>query len=310
MTTEQPRLLVTGVAGFIGTSVARLAIERGYEVHGVDLSTAPALTIAGVHDHRVARGHEGFASLLAEIRPQLCIHAAGVASVSASLDHPDEDFRAGPTLTFAVLDAIRRVVPNCQLIFLSSAAVYGNPQSLPVSEAHVPAPVSPYGFHKLQCEILCREFADIYGLNTAIARVFSAYGEGLRRQVLWDISQKILCEHKLVLRGTGEETRDFLHVRDIATGLMQIVAGTTTAAEVYNLASGSAVSIGDLAKMAISALGVDIKPEFDGFVPPGYPLHWRADVSRVAALGFAPTISLTAGVRSYAEWARQQLMTR
>jgi len=310
MTSEQPRLLVTGSAGFIGTSVVRLAIERGYDVHGVDLFAAPASMIAGVHDHRVGQGNKEFATLVAEVCPQICIHAAGRASVHESLIDPASDFASGPALTFTLLDALRRYSPLCRTLFLSSAAVYGNPKKLPVSENAPVAPISPYGFHKSQSEFLCREFTEVYGMKTAIARIFTAYGEGLRRQVLWDICRKIVNEGQLSLHGTGEETRDFLHVCDIAAGLMQVVERAPMSAETYNLASGRAVSIRDLANMAISALGVDIEPEFDGLVPSGDPLHWRANISRVAALGFSPTISLAAGVRSYVEWARQQLMTR
>jgi UDP-glucose 4-epimerase len=305
-----PRLLVTGAAGFIGSHIAQIGIERGYEVHGVDLFTASAPMTAGVHDHRVVRGREDLTSLLAEIRPQICIHAAGRASVRESVADPAPDFASGPALTFALLDGLRRHAPACQTLFLSSAAVYGNPGVLPISEDAESRAISPYGFHKLQCETLCREFTAVYGMRTAVVRIFSAYGEGLRRQVLWDICCKILREGRLLLMGTGEETRDFLHVRDIAAGLLQIVDRAPMAAEPYNLASGRAISIGDLAKMAISALGVDIEPEFDGLVPSGDPLHWRADISKITALGFAPTIPLTAGLRSYAEWTRHQFITQ
>lgn len=304
------RLLVTGAAGFIGSYVAGLAVERSYEVHGVGLAEAPAIAVAGLRHHRMCKGQEGFESLIEEIRPVACIHAAGRASVYESVANPALDFASGPVLTFALLDELRRHAPECRVLFLSSAAVYGNPEKLPVGESAPAAPISPYGFHKHQSELLCREFTEVYGMKTAIARIFSAYGEGLRRQVLWDICRKSLIEGRLLLHGTGAETRDFLHVRDIAVGLMQIVEGAPMGGETYNLASGHAVSIGDLATTAISALGVDIEPEFDGCVPVGDPRYWCADISKISALGFVPAVPLTAGVGSYAQWARQQLVTR
>ena len=308
MTTNRLRLLVTGAAGFIGFHAADLATARGYDVHGVDLTSASGRMPDGVCDHRVAEG--GLPGIIAELRPDICIHAAGRASVGESVIDPAPDFASGPTLTFALIDTLRRYYPRCRTLFLSSAAVYGNPEKLPVREDAPAAPISPYGFHKRQSELLCREFTDIYGMKTAVARIFSAYGEGLRRQVLWDICRKGLIEGRLLLHGTGAETRDFLHVRDIAVGLMQIVEGAPMGGETYNLASGHAVSVGDLATMAMSALGVDIEPEFDGWVPVGDPCYWCADISKISALGFLPAIPLTAGVGSYAQWARQQLVTR
>ena len=188
------RLLVTGAAGFIGSYVAGLAVERGYEVHGVDLAEAPAIAVAGFHHHRMCEGQEGFESIIEEIRPVACIHAAGRASVYESVANPALDFASGPVLTFALLDELRRHAPECRALFLSSAAVYGNPEKLPVGEDAPAAPISPYGFHKRQSELLCREFTDVYGMKTAVARIFSAYGEGLRRQVLWDICRKSLMK--------------------------------------------------------------------------------------------------------------------
>ena len=235
MTTDRLRLLVTGAAGFIGSHVAGLAVERGYEVHGVDLAEAPECR-GGIPPSSDVRRAGVFESLIEEIRPVACIHAAGRASVYESVANPALDFASGPVLTFALLDELRRHAPECRALFLSSAAVYGNPEKLPVGEDAPAAPISPYGFHKRQSELLCREFTDVYGMKTAVARIFSAYGEGLRRQVLWDICRKSLIEGRLLLHGTGAETRDFLHVRDIAVGLMQIVEGAPMGGETYNLA--------------------------------------------------------------------------
>jgi len=306
MTTNRLRLLVTGAAGFIGSHAAGLAAARGYDVHGVDLTSASGRMPDGVRDHRIADG--GLPSMIAELRPDICILAAGRASVGESVADPAPDFKSGPALTFALLDTLRRHAPACRTLFISSAAVYGNPERLPVSEDASAAPISPYGFHKLQCEMLCREFTAVYGMKTAVVRLFSAYGEGLRRQVLWDICRKILCEGRLELMGTGEETRDFLHVQDIAVGLLQVVDRTPMAAEPYNLASGCAVNIRDLAGMLSGALGVRITPEFSGVAPAGDPLHWRGDSTRMRALGFAPQIPLESGIKAYASWARRQLL--
>jgi UDP-glucose 4-epimerase len=306
MVADSSRLLITGAAGFIGSQIVRLAVERGYEVHGLDLVGAPALALVGVHDHRMPRGREDFADLLTQVRPQICIHAAGAASVGASLDHPEEDFRSGPVLTFALLDAIRKAAPHCRLTFLSSAAVYGNPATLPVRETQSASPISPYGFHKLQCELICSEFSSIFGLQTAVIRIFSAFGNGLRRQILWDICRQLAAGKAPLLRGTGTETRDFIHVHDVAAGALLVAERGNAKGDIYNLAYGQETSIHRLASLATAAFGKNVVPCFDGTVPAGDPLCWCADIAKIRALGFAPAVTLEAGIASYVEWMRQQ----
>lgn len=299
------RILVTGVAGFLGGYISRAASAQGYETHGVDLPPHAAIQSSLASYHGGADRDVG--ALVKSIQPTLCVHCAGRASVGQSIVDPADDFRSGPPLTFAWLDALRAHAPGAGFVLLSSAAVYGNPATLPVSEDLPPAPISPYGFHKLQCELLCREFAEVYGVRTAAVRIFSAYGEGLRRQVLWDICRQVLHERRLDLRGTGNETRDFVHGADVAEGVLAVARSAAMRGEVYNLASGHATSVRELASLAASALGYADEPRFDGQVPVGDPLHWKADTAKISALGFAPSIALDAGIKRYAQWCASEL---
>jgi UDP-glucose 4-epimerase len=223
------------------------------------------------------------------------------------MEQPAADFRDTTALTFEILDGLRQNAPGCRFVLLSSAAVYGNPAALPVSEEDSIQPLSPYGYHKRQCELLCEEFSRIYGLKTASVRIFSAYGPGLRRQVVWDICQKILGTRELKLHGTGSESRDFIHAADVARALSTIVEHADCEGEIYNLASGREVTIAELAGLLLEQLDGAITPAFDGKVRAGDPCNWRADVSRLAALGFTPEIPLEQGVREVAAWASAEL---
>jgi len=301
------RVLLTGACGFIGRHICRQARDRGYSVYGLDLVDVPAPELEPGHYFRNGDHPNDLARFVENVRPEICIHAAGAASVGESLRDPASDFASGPALTFALLDALRCAAPDCRTLFLSSAAVYGDPEHLPVSEDAPVAPISPYGFHKFQCELLCREFSQVYGMKIATVRIFSAYGEGLRRQVLWDICRKLLLEGQLGLRGTGMETRDFIHVRDVAEGLLLVVQRALMQGEVYNLASGRAISIQALAQMAAAALRPEVAPHFDGVVPAGDPRFWQADIARITALGLAPAVALEEGVPDYAAWCQGQL---
>jgi UDP-glucose 4-epimerase len=301
-------VLITGVAGFLGRYVVRQFARAGWHVIGLDdvpPENAPLGT--GVTYHRLRLPDPALCEILRVAAPQACVHCAGRASVPLSLEDPSADFRANTVLTFELLEALRRAAPQCRFLFLSSAAVYGNPAALPISETSPLAPLSPYGYHKLQGETLCEEFSRIFDLPTASVRIFSAYGPGLRRQVIWDICQKVLTTGALRLQGTGGESRDFIHAADVARALSCLADRAPARGEIYNLASGREVTITDLAQQLVKALGKDVPLEFDGVSPPGNPRNWRADISRISALGFVPEVGLDDGLRAIATWSRAEL---
>lgn len=302
-------VLITGVAGFLGRYVARHFSEQGWSVVGTDTSPPENAPLASLtFYYRLQLPDSGLGKLLKEHSPHACIHCAGRASVGLSVIDPAADFYGNPVLTLELLNTLRLNAPECRFIALSSAAVYGNPQSLPVSETQSAAPLSPYGFHKLQGEQLCLEFAKVYGLSTASARIFSAYGPGLRRQVMWDICYKATIQNSVILQGTGQESRDFIHALDIAKALQLIVTEAPMQGESYNLATGREVTIGELAGHLLTALEYEGDPQFDGVVPAGNPLNWRADISKLQRLGFSPTISLERGIKTFANWCRAELV--
>lgn len=302
-------VLVTGVAGFIGRYIARYFSIQGWLVIGIDNSppeNAPLANLTAYHQLQLP--NTKLISILEQTPPQFCIHCAGRASVILSVTEPVADFYTNTVLTFEILNALRQISPECRFIFLSSAAVYGNPKSLPVNETQSPAPISPYGFHKWQSEQLCLEFTKIYGLPTASVRIFSAYGPGLRRQVVWDICRQAITQPKIILKGTGQESRDFIHVLDIAKALMSIATNAPMNGEVYNLSSGREVTIIELAQLVINVLESNNVLDFDGIVPMGTPLNWKADISKLKALNFSPSISLEDGLKTFATWCKAELI--
>lgn len=302
-------VFVIGVTGFIGRYVAHHFSQKGWKVLGLGTrppENAPQQDLAGYY--QLTLPSNDLAPLIKLMQPHVCVHCAGRASVANSLDDPLADFQAHVDITFNVLNAIRLEAPTCRVIFLSSAAVYGNPASLPIREDHNLRPVSPYGFHKLIGENLCAEFSGIYGLPTAIVRVFSAFGAGLRRQVIYDMCCKALTEPVLRLHGTGAESRDFINIRDVAQGIHLLAERAPCQAEAYNLASGRETTIKELAEMVVGLGGRDLTIDFDKRNPQGNPLNWQADISRMAQLGFVPTIPLEKGVKAYADWCRIEIL--
>jgi UDP-glucose 4-epimerase len=301
-------VLITGGAGFLGRQIAREFLATGARVICID-AVLPENAPAGVSltYHQLQLPNPVLMEVLRKEAPEICIHCAGRASVPFSMSDPAADFRDNTTLTFEVLEALRRAAPACGFLLLSSAAVYGNPPMLPVREDERCAPLSPYGFHKWMCELLCQEFAKVHGMRTAVVRIFSAYGAGLRRQVIWDICAKALGSGGVALRGTGEESRDFIHAVDIARALVLLAEKAEWDGAIYNLASGAETTIAALAARLVELLECPTVPQFDGKRFAGEPVRWQADVAKIRALGFAPSMTLDRGLATVATWARAEL---
>lgn len=301
-------ILITGVDGFIGSYLAQYFSLTPNKIIGLGRHQKSVEKM----DHYVAMElpSNNLIPLLRDFRPDICFHCAGAASVKNSVEFPQQDFTANVAVTFHLMDALRQAAPKCRVVYFSSAAIYGNPQSLPVKESHPLSPISPYGIHKAICEQILTEFYQFYGMCSVIVRVFSAYGPGLKRQLMWDIAQQVLGEsppEKVALSGTGEETRDFVYIDDIVRASEILMNNVGNIPEVYNLASGNSTRIKDIAERLVTILNPSLSIEFDGVTRAGDPLYWQADVSKIMSLGFQLRTSLETGLSVYAKWAKGQL---
>lgn len=296
------RLLITGINGFIGSHAAAHFSKR-FAVAGLDTGPVDQTGCAGTY-HSLTLPSRDLAGLVRETRPGFCIHCAGPASVPLSFEHPENDFTSGPAALANLLEALRREAPECLVIFPSSAAVYGNPEKLPVREDAPLKPISPYGSHKLVCEKLLEEYREHYGIRSVILRIFSCYGPGLRKQLLWDIARQIREKGRVELSGTGEETRDFIHVKDVAR-VFETAMGLDNV--ILNTATGTQTTVHSITEAMIKDLGkTGLSPVFSGKNRPGDPLRWQADVSMLARTGYKTTVNLKAGIREYCAWAQNQ----
>jgi nucleoside-diphosphate-sugar epimerase len=143
-------------------------------------------------------------------------------------------------------------------------------------------------------------------------RIFSAYGEGLKRQLFFDIATKATSaskqgESEIVLFGTGEESRDFIHGEDVARAALLVSEKESTEYwEAYNVASGREVQVKDAATEFLRILGLNVTCRFNGTVRTGDPRFWRADVGKIQNISFAPSISLSTGLGRYAAWLKEE----
>lgn len=278
------KLLVTGCQGFVGKSVSEYALRKGHQVIGVARSEITAPTTAP-ECKCIALDSPAFVELLNHYRPDVVLHAAGSASVGHSFQQPREDFLMAVETWGVVLDAVRRSHGNPVVVFPSSAAVYGNPDRLPVSEQAPLQPISPYGFHKVICEQLAQEYCRCFGLNIVVTRLFSTVGVYQQRLLLWELFRQALDEAPyLTLQGTGEETRDFLLVDDIGEYMLGISAHRLEGFSVVNMGSGVETSVRSIAEYVLGAVGREQQILSLNKHLPGDPKSWRADVSLLRRL--------------------------
>lgn len=288
-------VLITGAAGFLGRYIARAMRVAGWRVVGVGRGVQ-AIQAELDRAYELTLPDPEFEQAIREISPALYVHAAGPASVLGSIEAPARDFEGATLPWLQALEGLRRFAPDCRCILLSSAAVYGQPLAMPITEETPVSPLSPYGFHRHYCELMLDEYRRLYGMKGTVLRIFSAYGVGLFRQVVWDICRKALdCGGELVLSGTGEETRDFIHAQDVAQAVALLSALPEWQA-VYNLASGEEVSIQSLAEHILAQLPAPPALRFDGQAAVGMPVRWKASIERLRGIGFAPAYSMQAGV--------------
>ncbi len=302
-----PLVLVTGAAGFLGRHIVREMIRGGWDVLAVDaVSPENATMPRGVIYRSLQLPDESFPGLLKEFRPSACLHAAGRASVAASVADPDADFASSVGVTQALLSALRDFAPGCRTVLLSSAAVYGQPEELPIQESAPVQPISPYGYHKRACEVLMEQAARLFDVPAASARIFSAYGPGLRRQVLWEIASQYAEKNCAALKGTGRESRDFIHATDAARALRLIVEKAPCTGEAYNVAGGVETTVSEAAGTIRSFFPGASAPKFEGRKTAGDPERWVADCSLIEKLGFHPSLTLEQGVEGLALWVKAE----
>jgi UDP-glucose 4-epimerase len=234
-----------------------------------------------------------------------CINCSGAASVPDSFLNPVRDYELNTHNVFRLLESIRATQPGCKFINLSSAAVYGNPQALPVNEEYPLNPISPYGVHKMQADQLCLEYSNFFNVHTCTFRIFSAYGPGLRKQIFWDWLAKADKTHVITLPGTGKETRDYIYIDDITRAVEIVLTKAAFQGEVYNLGSGVESAIDEAARLFFQILNWKGTLNFTGAGRAGDPLRWKADITKLHTLGFTPKMTLETGIEKYITWAKK-----
>lgn len=285
------RAIVTGAGGFIGQPMTAFLRKQGIETLAIDRSDRPDkgpldlivdLSMPNVLDPYLGADVAVF-------------HLAGSADVRASVSTPASDFQANVLTTLHVLESVRKA--GGTMLFPSTGSVYDASASMPLHESSPLRPSSPYAAAKLAGEAYCFAYNRSYGLDVRIARMFSIYGPGMRRFAIYDFFQRLRADpSSLTIRGDGGQTRDYLYIDDTVLALFHMMR-TGEPGAVYNVASGQALEILQVARTVASAMGLasaQVMPDNEAFAPEVY--HMQADISRLNAIGFEPRVAFSEGV--------------
>ena len=300
--------MVTGGAGFIGSNMVELLSRdsSNFVIAVDDLSTGRLANLTwrrkrkNVAFHRLdvcrtdrlaAAMHEGL---------DVVLHQAAIPSVQASINDPVATNRANVQGTLSCLQACMTAGVG-KLVFASSCAVYGNQGTPPLREDGPARPTSPYGVSKLAGENYCRVFHELYGIHAVSLRYFNVYGP--RQDPRSEYSAVVPKFIKLMasgvrptIHGDGEQTRDFVFVRDVIRANCMAAKATKAAGQTYNVASGKGVSVNRLADLLSAKMKVGLQP-MHGAPRPGDIRHSWGDPSRARVeLGFRPVYSLDRGL--------------
>lgn len=298
---------ITGAAGFMGRYLARAMADAGHVVHGIGHGALTDSEKQRLGLRTWLNGEIDAASLNALAShglPSKVFHLAGGSSVGLSIAQPLEDFSRNVVSTARLLEWLRGASPESLVVAVSSAAVYGADHRGPILESAAPAPMSPYGRHKLMMEQLCQSYAETFGMRTLVARLFSVYGPELRKQLLWDACSRLQQgEQTLVLGGTGAEIRDWTDVRDVAR-LLTVIADQSQAEKfrIINGGSGRGTSVAEITGMLVRNWGTDVAVRYSGVVRPGDPPSLLADDALLRRLPFDWQITLESGIADYVKW--------
>ncbi|MEO7311369.1 MAG: NAD-dependent epimerase/dehydratase family protein [Chitinophagaceae bacterium] len=295
-----PSIIIIGSEGFIGSHLVEYFTEKGWQVHGADiLSQSKACSQYYQVDPQNARYTAAFTNHQFEY----CIFAGGNGSVPLSVGKPFFDYEMNVYNVAKLLEDIRLYNQNCKFIHLSSAAVYGNPGYLPIDEKHPVQPVSPYGWHKYLAENLCLEYFQLHHIAGISLRIFSVYGERLRKQLFWDTYHKYLENAaEVTLFGDGTESRDFIYITDICKAVDVVMANAVFDGGVINVANGEETTIKQAVELFLAKIDGQCKVSFNNITKEGDPKNWKADIHKLKALGFVPGSAFEESIKNTVQW--------
>lgn len=308
------KALVTGCAGFVGSTLSEKLLRQGWDVVGIDGLT-PYYDIAEKYRNlrTLSTTSDRFSFIHGRLEEldltgpldsvDVVYHQAAQPGVRASWDQFNEYVRCNISSTYALLEACRRLEDLPRFVYASSSSVYGDAHRYPTTEQSPTNPRSPYGVTKLAAEQLVTTYGTVWGLPAVSLRYFTVYGPRQRPDMATRrLLQNAMQGSRFPLYGNGEQIRDFTYIDDIVEANILVANHAIPAGEIFNVSGGSDVSMNELidlvSRVAGAKLAVDVRPAARGDVA-----RTGGDSSKIReSVGWAPVVGLEEGIKAAYEW--------
>lgn len=294
--------LITGAAGFLGSTLANRLAREGHSVRGVDdCSTGnPAVLSSDVHFTRGdVNDRPKLWTLLQDVD---CVyHLAARVLVPESVLYPREYNLVNVGGTVTLMEAMRDVGVR-RVVFISSGAIYGEQDTQPLREAMIPNPRSPYAVSKLAAEYYVRTIGELWGIETVCLRVFNAYGPGqnlppVHAPVILNVLRQARLNGTIVMHGDGKQTRDYVFVDDVVNAMVSASTSPNINQQIINVGSGRETSVRELVRLGLELVGAHPEVVYNPHTERG-PARMCADITKAKKLlGYQPTVALEVGLR-------------
>jgi UDP-glucose 4-epimerase len=305
------KVLVTGGAGFIGSNLVARLIQEGHQVAVLDnLLSGYISNLDQFPQVKFFKGDVRDTDMVdaAMTGAEVVFHLAASVGNKRSIDDPVTDAEINVLGTIRVLESARKSGVR-KIVASSSAGIFGELKYLPIKEDHSVEPDSPYGCTKLCEEKMCLAYAKLYGLEAVCLRYFNVYGPNQRFDAYGNVipifAFKMLKGEELTIFGDGEQTRDFVNVRDVVQANMK-AAESRGVSGAFNIGSGTQITVNHLVKLLEDASGITARHRY-GNPRKGDVRDSLADISAAGQLlGYLPGIALEDGLREYMTWAKKE----
>lgn len=307
------KILVTGGAGFIGSNLVKLLVEKGFSVRVLDnFSTGHEINLKGFpveimtgdirNEKEVDKAVEGVDTVF---------NLAASVGRQKSLSFPRQDSEVNVIGTINILEAVRKFKVGC-LVHTSSAATFGEIGPSAIGEDHPQIPDSPYGVSKLAGEKMVLCYGELYNIRVVCLRYFNVYGVNQRFDTYGNVipifANRVYRDQPMVIYGDGKQTRDFVNAKDVAM-INSLAAEKAASGKVYNVGSGTSIQISELANLMKDVSKKRISVVYEP-ARPADVLHCSADISLAKReLGFSPSTNIHAGLEEYYEWFKKDKET-
>jgi UDP-glucose 4-epimerase len=289
---KNKKVVVTGGLGFIGSHLIERLNQKNDVIIVDNQSSGSIKNIEGLDFTRI---DTNFGDITETNLEQIfegadyVFHMAAVTSVPQSVENPIRSNEVNITGILKVLEAARKCDVE-KLVFSSSSAVYGETETLPITELNPINPLSPYAVTKATGELYCNVYTEIYGLSTISLRYFNVFGprqdpESQYAAVIPIFINKLLKNENPIIYGDGEQTRDFVSVKDVVDA--NLLSAQSSATGVYNIGLGKSTTVNQLLEIIKNYMDKDIKPVYEP-ERSGEIKHSIADVSKAKSIGFSP----------------------